>query len=65
MSSGGVFVAGGVAPKILPKLRGSRFLEAFLAKGRLRPVLEEMPVRVVLNERVGLFGAARCATLNG
>ena len=65
MSSGGVFVAGGVAPKILPKLRGPRFLEAFLAKGRLRPVLEEMPVRVVLNERVGLFGAARCATLNG
>lgn len=63
LSSGGVFVAGGIAPKILPKLHDGRFLEAFLAKGRLRPVLEAMPVRVVLNERVGLFGAARSATL--
>jgi glucokinase len=36
-------------------------LDAFLSKGRLRPVLEEMPVRVVLNERVGLFGAAHAA----
>jgi len=61
MSAGGVFVAGGIAPKILPKMRERRFLNAFLSKGRLRPVLEAMPVRVVLNERVGLFGAARRA----
>jgi glucokinase len=64
MSTGGVFLAGGIAPKILPKLRAGGFLGAFLAEGRLRPVLEQMPVRVVLNERVGLFGAARCATLS-
>ena len=61
LATGGVFVAGGIAPKILPKLRGPAFLEAFFSKGRLRPVLEEIPVRVVLNERVGLLGAARCA----
>ena len=61
MAIGGVFVAGGIAPKILPKLRTGRFMEAFLSKGRLRPVLQAMPVRVVLNERVGLFGAARAA----
>jgi len=61
LSTGGVFVAGGIAPKIMPKMRERSFLEAFWAKGRLRPVLEQMPVRVVLNERVGLYGAARAA----
>ena len=63
MSTGGVYIAGGIAPKIMPKMRAGGFLNGFLAEGRLRPVLELMPVRVVLNERVGLFGAARSATL--
>jgi glucokinase len=65
LATGGVFIAGGIAPKIMPKLRAGGFLRAFLAEGRLRPVIEHIPVRVVLNERVGLFGAARCATLAG
>lgn len=61
MAFGGVYIAGGVAPKILPKMKEPRFLEAFLDKGRMRPVLEAMPVRIVLNERTALLGAARCA----
>jgi glucokinase len=62
-SLGGVYVAGGIAPKILPKLRQPAFMDAFLDKGRLRPMLEAMPVRVVLNERTPLLGAARAAQL--
>ena len=61
LSAGGVYVGGGIAPKILPKLRGPVFMENFLAKGRLRPVLEQMPVRVILNDNTALFGAARGA----
>jgi len=63
LATGGVFLAGGIAPKILSKLRAPVFLERFWSKGRLCQVLEQIPVRVVLNERVGLFGAARCALL--
>jgi len=63
MAWGGLFVGGGIAPKILPKLRGPVFLEAFFSKGRLRSVLESVPVRVILNERTALLGAARCAML--
>jgi glucokinase len=58
LSSGGVFLGGGIAPKILPKLAGPLFMQAFLSKGRLQPVLEDMPVRVITNEKTGLLGAA-------
>jgi len=63
MASGGLFIGGGIAPKILPKLRSPNFLEAYLSKGRMRPVLEKVPVRVILNDRTALLGAARCAIL--
>jgi glucokinase len=63
LATGGVFLGGGIAPKILPRLRGPIFLEAFLSKGRLRPLLEKIPVRVILNDRTALLGAARCAVL--
>jgi glucokinase len=62
MSRGGMYVAGGIAPRILPMLQGCTFMEAFLGKGRLRHVLESMPVRVVLNERAALYGPALRAT---
>lgn len=55
---GGLYVAGGVAAKILPLLRAGGFMKAFLSKGRMRPVMEKIPVHVVLNPRVGLMGAA-------
>lgn len=59
---GGLYVAGGIAPKILPLLqKGDRFSKAFCHKGRLRPVLEKIPVRVVLDPKVGLLGAAQVA----
>jgi glucokinase len=61
LATGGVYVGGGIAPRILPALEGRTFLEAFARKGRMRPVLEEIPVRVVLNEQAALRGAARRA----
>lgn len=57
----GVFIAGGIGPKILPKLSAPSFLEAFNNKGRLRPLLETIPVQVVINDAVGLMGAAHFA----
>jgi glucokinase len=59
LASGGVFLAGGIAPKILPKLAGPLFMQAFLSKGRMQPLLEAIPVRVITNEKTGLLGAAR------
>ncbi len=63
MSSGGLFLGGGIAPKILPELQKPTFLQAFLAKGRMRSLLEAMPVRVILDDACGLHGAARHAAL--
>jgi len=60
-ATGGVFVAGGIAPKILPKLTTSVFLEAFLSKGRLRHLMQLMPLKVITNDKLALLGAARCA----
>jgi glucokinase len=62
MATGGVFIGGGVAPKILKKLQEPTFLQAFTAKGRMRPLVESMPVRVILKETTALLGAARCAS---
>lgn len=60
-SVGGVFLAGGIAPKILPKLATSIFLQAFLDKGRLRRLMEIIPIKVITNDKLALLGAARCA----
>jgi glucokinase len=62
MARGGVWIAGGIAPRILPRMPTPVFLEAFFAKGRMRPLLEGMAVRVILNDKAGLIGAARYAT---
>ena len=61
MATGGVYLGGGIAPKIIVKLRDPVFMNAFTAKGRMRPLLHAIPVRVILNPRVALLGAARCA----
>ena len=58
MSRGGLYVGGGIAPKILPLLQTDAFLEAFLDKGRRRPLLTAMPVKVILNDRAALYGPA-------
>jgi len=61
MATGGVFLGGGISPKILSKLTGPLFMRAFLEKGRLRPLLEGISVQVITNDKAGLLGAARCA----
>ena len=63
VATGGVYLGGGVAPKILPKLQEPDFLKAFRAKGRLSSFVEAIPVRVIMNDQTALLGAARVALL--
>lgn len=60
-ASGGLYLGGGIAPKILPALQDGRFMEALLAKGRMRRLLENTPVRVICSDVVALKGLVRCA----
>lgn len=55
---GGLYVTGGFAAKILPLMRQGDFLKAFHAKGRMKTLMQKIPVRIVLNSKVGLIGAA-------
>ncbi|MBE9199228.1 MULTISPECIES: glucokinase [unclassified Nodularia (in: cyanobacteria)] len=55
---GGLYIAGGIAPKIQTMLQNGNFLLNFSQKGRMRPLLEEIPVYIILNQQVGLIGAA-------
>jgi glucokinase len=61
MATGGLYVGGGIAPKILLWLQQPAFLQAFCAKGKMQGLMESIPVRVILNDRVALYGAARFA----
>lgn len=61
LALGGVFLGGGIAPKILPKLKEPLFLQAFRNKGRLHSLLEQIPVKVVLNDKTALLGAGHVA----
>ncbi len=63
MATAGVFLGGGIAPKIISKLKEPVFLNAFTGKGRMKPLLQAMPVRVITNDKTALLGAARFATL--
>ncbi|RNC67944.1 MAG: glucokinase [Desulfuromonadales bacterium] len=63
LATGGIYVGGGIAPKIIDLLKRPTFMVAFTAKGRLSPLLETIPVRVILNDRTALLGAGRCALL--
>ncbi len=64
LATGGIYLGGGIAPKIIERLKGPGFMLAFVAKGRLSPLLETIPVRVILNDRTALLGAGRCAVLH-
>jgi glucokinase len=65
LATGGVFLGGGIAPKNLAAFkRDGLFMTAFLDKGRMRPLLESVPVMVVLNDRAALWGAAHCAAFD-
>ena len=61
-ATAGVYVGGGIAPKIIKKLKDGTFMKAFTAKGRLTSLLEAIPVRVILNDKAALLGAARVAS---
>jgi glucokinase len=70
LSVGGMYLGGGIAPKILKKMRDGTFMKAFADKGRLSDLLVQMPVRIILESRCALMGAAayadaRAAELSG
>jgi glucokinase len=61
LSNGGLYVGGGIAPRILEKLKDGTFMKAFTDKGRLSEVLISMPVRIILESQAALLGAAAYA----
>jgi glucokinase len=61
MASGGVYIAGGIAPRIVPALRDGTLIRSFLDKGRHAALLSAVPVHVIVNEKAGLLGAAALA----
>jgi glucokinase len=63
MASRGVFVGGGIAPKILSRMQNGLFVQAFAEKGRFENLLRSIPIRVLLNDEAALLGAARYAGL--
>jgi glucokinase len=70
LAAGGVYLGGGVAPKNLQAMQNGEFMKAFLDKGRLSPLLETVPVRIILDQTCALLGAAayaeaRAAELSG
>lgn len=62
LATGGIFIGGGIAPKIIEKLKGPAFKESFLAKGRMASLLKDIPIKVIMNDKTALLGAARFAT---
>lgn len=63
LPTGGLFIAGGIAPRMLPRIASGAFMASFLAKGRMSSVLTSIPVGVVLHPNVGLLGARAQAGL--
>ena len=64
LATGGVYLGGGIPPKILPKLKDGQFVEAFHRKGRFADMLKQVPVDVIINPEVALFGSANhCFTM--
>ena len=63
LATGGVYIGGGIAPKIRDKIRSSVFTDGFLNKGRMQKLLETVPIRIILNDQTALRGAARGAWL--
>ncbi len=58
LALGGVYIGGGIAPKMLPKMQSNIFLDTFFDKGRMSPLLKTIPVYVILNDKTALQGAA-------
>jgi glucokinase len=64
VATAGAFIGGGIAPKIVVKLKGPTFMNAFTAKGRFHTLLRNVPVKVITNDKTALFGAGRVAALS-
>ncbi|NGX56538.1 MAG: Glucokinase [Candidatus Anoxychlamydiales bacterium] len=60
----GVYIGGGIAPKILEKLKEGHFFKSFIDKGRFSSLLESIPIKVILNDKAALLGAAYYASIN-
>jgi glucokinase len=58
MATGGVYLGGGIGPKNLERFKGPLFMQGFLDKGRMQPLLEAMPVKIIINDRTALYGPA-------
>ena len=58
MATGGVYLGGSIAPKNLEQFKGPLFMQGFLDKGRMQPLLEAMPVKIIINDRTALYGPA-------
>ncbi len=70
LAHGGIYLGGGIAPKVIKTMSSGPFTDAFLDKGRMRPILESIPVRIILDDTCALLGAAafaenRAADLSG
>jgi len=63
LATGGIYIGGGIAPKIISKLTDGRFMKAFIGNGRMKTLLAAMPVRVIMNDKTALIGAARFAAM--
>ncbi|MFC1465588.1 MAG: glucokinase [Candidatus Brachytrichaceae bacterium NZ_4S206] len=61
IATGGIYLGGGIPPRILPLLQRESFMNTFRYKGRLSGLMERIPVRVIMNNKAGLLGAARVA----
>jgi glucokinase len=65
LALGGVYLGGGIAPRIVARLKSGPFLVSFRSKGRLSGLVARVPVRVIMNADVGLLGAAAVAARDG
>jgi glucokinase len=63
MATRSVYIGGGIAPRIIGKLHAPRFLEAFCNKGRLKPLMQMIPIQVIMNDLTALYGSARFAAV--
>jgi glucokinase len=63
LATGGVYVGGGIAPKLIERLKDGTFMKAFIGEGRMKDLLAAMPVRVIMNDKTALIGAARYAAI--
>ncbi len=58
MATGGVYIGGGIAPKLLESITSPRFFQGFCSKGRMKPLMASIPIKIILNDKAALYGPA-------